>query len=159
MILTQFDFRSTQGWLGVFWSIWLEMALWVLRCLNGLCHGNLDVFAAPWWIDNIFGIFGVRYANRGRTKYGVYSYPFFIWYLKCNERCWIKNVIAHFVAPKLCAETALFMGWDRFYLTRLSCYSWSGKFSDLVFDIGQETLVFFFFLVKGQPVNVDRRPL
>ena len=30
-----------------FWSIWPEMALWVLWCPNGLCHVNLDVFAAP----------------------------------------------------------------------------------------------------------------
>ena len=46
-------------WLGAFWSFWLEMALWVLRCPNWLCHVNLDVSVAQWRKVNIFGIFGV----------------------------------------------------------------------------------------------------
>ena len=29
----------------------------MLRCLNELCHINLDVFEAPWRKDNIFEIF------------------------------------------------------------------------------------------------------
>ena len=33
MIWTNFVFRTTQGWIGAFWSIWLELALWVLQCL------------------------------------------------------------------------------------------------------------------------------
>ena len=99
-----FDFLSTRSWLGAFWLIWPEMALWVLRCPNRLCHITVDVSVALWRKDNIFGIFGVWHANRRWTKYGVYSYTFFIWHLECNERCWIKNVIPHFFALKLCGN-------------------------------------------------------
>ena len=49
------------------------MALWVLRYPNGLHHVNLDVSRAPQRKDNIFGIFEVRHANWGWTKYGVYK--------------------------------------------------------------------------------------
>ena len=34
-----------------------------IRYMNGLHHVNLDVFAAPWRKDNIFGIFRVKHAN------------------------------------------------------------------------------------------------
>lgn len=71
-ILTSFDSWSTQGWLEAFWSIWSEKTLWVLRCLN-VRHNNLNVFVAPRRIVNIFGIFGVRHANWGRTKYSIYG--------------------------------------------------------------------------------------
>jgi len=82
MILTNFDFQSTQGWLGVFWSIWPEMTLQVLRCLNRLHHANLDVSTAPWKKDNIFGIFGVWHANQRQTKYDVYTFIYaFHWFL------------------------------------------------------------------------------
>ena len=73
MILTNFDFRSTPHWPGAFWSIWPEMALWVLWCPNGLRHINLDASVASWKKVDIFGIFGVQHANRGRTKYDIYS--------------------------------------------------------------------------------------
>ena len=73
MILTHFDFWSTQGWPRAFWSIWLEMALRVLRCPNGLRHVNLDVSMALWRKNNIFEIFGIRHLNWRWTKYGVYS--------------------------------------------------------------------------------------
>ena len=65
---------------------------------------------------NIFGFLGVWHINRGRTKYCIYNCPIFIWHLDCNERCRINNVIPHFVAPKLSAKTALFMGQNQSYL-------------------------------------------
>ena len=36
-----------------------------------LHHVILDVLAAPWKENNIFGFFGVQHVNRGRTKYGI----------------------------------------------------------------------------------------
>ena len=68
MILTGFDFRSTQGWLGTFWSIWPKMAFWVLQCSSRLRHVNLVVFTAPRKKVNIFGIFGVQHANQGKKN-------------------------------------------------------------------------------------------
>ena len=43
----------------------------MLWCPNGLRHDILDVLAAPWRENNIFGFFRVRHANRERTKYGI----------------------------------------------------------------------------------------
>ena len=41
-------------------------------CPNRLHHIILlDVPAAPWRENNIFGFFGVRHANRGQTKYSI----------------------------------------------------------------------------------------
>ena len=100
--------------------IWPEKALQLLWCPNGLHHVDLDISTALWRKYSIFGIFGVWHANRGKTKYVVYNYPFFIWHIECNERCWVKNVILHFIAPKLLAEIVLFMGQYWPYLARLS---------------------------------------
>ena len=50
-----------------------EMTFWVFRCPNKLCHINLDVSVAPWKKVNIFEIFKVWHANRGRTKYDIYK--------------------------------------------------------------------------------------
>ena len=66
--------------------------------------------------SNIFGFLGVWHINRGRTTYCIYNCPIFIWHLDCNERYQINNVITHFVAPKLSAKTALFMGQNQSYL-------------------------------------------
>lgn len=43
----------------------------MLRCLNWLCHVILDILAAPWKEDDIFGFFGVRHSNRERKKYNI----------------------------------------------------------------------------------------
>ena len=67
-ILTLFDLRSTLGWPGTFW---LKEALRVLLCPNGLHHIILDVLAAQWRENNIFGFLGVRHANWGQTKYDI----------------------------------------------------------------------------------------
>ena len=61
----------------------------------------------------------VRHTNQGRTKYGINSCPFFVWYLECNKRCRIKNVISYFVAPKLRAK-AVHVSRPVFYLMRSS---------------------------------------
>ena len=82
----------------------------MLRCSNELCHIILDVLAAPWRENNIFGFFGVRPANQGQTKYGINNCPFFIWHLECNERCWIKNVNSNFVAPKFACRDYSWIG-------------------------------------------------
>ena len=90
-----------------------------------------------------FGIFRVRHANQGWKKYGIYSCLFFIWHLECNGRRQIKNAIPHFVAPKLRATIALFIGRDQSYLTRLICCSWSRKiYVGLILGVGQK--IFFF---------------
>ena len=65
MILTSFDFRSTQGWPRAFWLIWPEMVLWLLQCLNWLHHVNLNVSMTPWKEVNIFEIFGVWHEIEG----------------------------------------------------------------------------------------------
>ena len=72
MILTSFDFRSTQGWPRAFWLIWPEMVLWLLQCLNWLHHVNLNVSMTPWKEVNIFEIFGVWHKIKG-GQYGIYS--------------------------------------------------------------------------------------
>ena len=61
------------------------------RCSHGLVERK--------WYFRIF--LGVQHANRGQTKYDINNCLFFIWYLECNERCQIKNVISNFVTPKL----------------------------------------------------------
>ena len=119
MILILFDLWSTQGWLGAFWSFWPKKALWVLWCSNVLHHVILDVLTALWRENYIFRFFGVRHTNQGRTKYGINSCPFFVWYLECNKRCRIKNVISYFVAPKLRAK-AVHVSRPVFYLMRSS---------------------------------------
>ena len=43
------------------------------QCLYELCHIILDVLMALWKENNIFGFFGIRHANRWRTKYGINS--------------------------------------------------------------------------------------
>ena len=88
----------------------------MLRCSNELRHVVLDVLTAPWRKNDIFGFFGVRHANQGQKKYGINSCPFFIWYLECNERCRLKNMISNFVAPWICVRR-LFMDRDRTLLT------------------------------------------
>ena len=62
MILTDFDFRPTQGWPMAFWLIWPEMALRVLWCLNELRPVNLDVSTTPRRKYNIlkFSRFGTQ---------------------------------------------------------------------------------------------------
>ena len=66
-----------------------------------------------------------------------------------------KNTVS-IATPKLCVEIVLFMDWDWFYLTRLSCYSWFGKISlTWSSELGKK-LCLFLFLVKGQRVNVDQ---
>ena len=117
----------TFGWSWAFWSIWPKMTFWVLQCLNRLCHVNLDISAVLWKKVNIFGIFEVRHANLGWIKYGIYSCPFFIWHLDCKERCWIKNIILHFFAPKLRATTTAHGLRPVLLWWRLSCCSWSKK--------------------------------
>ena len=119
MILILFDLWSTQGWLGAFWSFWPKKALWVLWCSNVLHHVILDVLTALWRENYFFGFFGVRHTNQGRTKYGINSCPFFVWYLECNKRCRIKNVISYFVTPKLRAK-AVHVSRPVFYLMRSS---------------------------------------
>ena len=131
-----------------FWDdfdqLWPEMALWVLWCLNGLHYVNLDVFATPWKKVNIFRIFRVQHANREQIKYGIYNCPFFIWYLNCNERCWIKNVISHFIASKLHVVTAVHRPRLDLPWWRLSCCCWFEKKFLLAWLIGIGHKLFFF---------------
>ena len=52
----------------------------MLQCPNESCHVNLDVSAASWKKFNIFEIFEVWNANRGRTKYGIYTSYYIVGY-------------------------------------------------------------------------------
>ena len=53
---------------------------------DGLCHVILDVLAAPWRENNIFGFFRVWHANRGQTKYGINIGDG----RATNRRCWSR---------------------------------------------------------------------
>ena len=109
------NLRLTRGILVILaekGTLGAPMSEWVVPHHFGCPHGPMERKLYFW-------IFRVRHANRGRTKYGINSYPFFVWYLECNDRCQIKNMILYFVAPKLCAEA---IQWLRpvFYLMRSS---------------------------------------
>ena len=43
----------------------------MLQSSNELSHIILDVLAAPWRENDIFGFFEIQHTNRGRTKYGI----------------------------------------------------------------------------------------
>ena len=93
--------------------------------------------------NDIFGFFKVWHANRGWTKYGINSYPFFIWHLECNERYRIKNVISNFVAPKLRVETTHGSRLDFTWLNR-STTAASKIFLGLAFELWEWKMFFFF---------------
>ena len=121
----------------------------MLRCPNGLRHVILDVLAALWRENDIFGIFEVQHANRRRKKYGINSCPFFIRYLECNERCWIKNVISNFVAPQICMWI-LFMDRDQIVPTWTDFLQLLLKYflgMSLHSRRGERRGFFFFFLI------------
>ena len=99
---------------------------------------------------NIFGIFRVQHANREQRKYNVYSCPFFIWHLDCNERYCIKNVISHFVVPKLYAITAPFLGQNQSYpdKAKLLWLIWERFLLDWLLGTGQKLFFFFWSTVN-----------
>ena len=74
--LTTLNFGQPRVDQGHFGQFDLKMALWVLQCLNGLCHVNLDVLVAPWRKVNIFEIFEVWHANQGWSIYRTVFYDY-----------------------------------------------------------------------------------
>ena len=109
---------------------------------------------------NVFGIFKVQHANREQRKYNVYNYLSFLWHLDCNERSCINNVISHFVAPKLYAITAPFLGQNRSYpdKAKLLWLIWERFLLDWLLGTKQKLLFLFFFLDQRSTVNTDQRP-
>ena len=64
----------------------------MLRCLNKLHHVILDVLAASWRENNIFGFFGVQQANWEQTKYNINIYIIvFMWCNKSRNKIFFKK--------------------------------------------------------------------
>ena len=93
------------------------------------CHYmcSCDPMEKKWYF---FGFSRVWHANRGWKKYSTNRCPLFIWYLECNERCWIKYVISDFVAPKLRMEATygskpvFRVYWIELILLKLKTENW-----------------------------------
>ena len=63
MILTSFDFWSTQGWLEAFWLIWHEMAFYTALMPEWIVPRQ-----SKWKKDNIFGILGSGTQIKGKQN-------------------------------------------------------------------------------------------
>ena len=134
-----------------FWSIWLEMALWVVQRPNGLCHINLDVSTAPWRKDNIFWNFQGLAPKLRANKVWCQLLPLLYltslvqWEVSdkecdftfCCPKIVCENSVVHGSRPVLPNTVELIWIFYFYFYYYFFFLIWSSKFR-------QETLIFFF---------------
>ena len=151
-VWTSFDLRSnlglTRGILVILAEKGTLSALVPKRVAPHCSRCSLGPIERKWY----FWIFlGVQHINWGRTKYGINSCLFFIWYLECYERCWIKNLISNFVTPKLECGDCLWTEIELYLLCSICCSCCWNIFWMRLWALGEEKGEdFFFFFWPGQ---------
>ena len=106
--------------------------------------------------NDIFGIFKVWHANWGWTKYGINSYPFFIWHLECNLYLtsrvqWEvsnKERDFKFCRPQIACRDYSWIE-TRFYLTDRSTAAASKIFLGLASELWEWKMFFFLGSLTG----------
>ena len=161
-VWTSFDLRSnlglTRGILVILAEKDTLSALVPKRVAPHCSRCSLGPIERKWY----FWIFlGVQHINWGRTKYGINSCLFFIWYLECNERCRIKNLISNFVTPKLECGDYLWTEIELYLLGSICCSCYWNIFWMRLWPLGEEKGEDFFFWgfdrVSVDLVNVARQ--